>query len=313
MDGGAADEVATADGTGAGTGSGASVAQIHRLASAELSARSGALKARKLYDRLCTLKRRPLSIEWLEAVIMVNAIGRMHPARTNGFLNKLRDKRAREGNPEAFAAFDASLRAYLLPGKLTNHAYLDSTFEDLDHGAIWSRVRDHLGALGEMGYEVFLNSGTLLGVVRDARLIDHDDDIDLAVILKAGSAVEAAGEWVALKKALSARGLIDGDNAYRLGDIHKLTPAGKVEIDLFPAWIEGGRVHVYPHTFGELAAEDLLPLAPCPVSGLSTPAAPEKMLALNYGAGWRDPDPLFKFPWGAARVRFADFLNEVTP
>jgi hypothetical protein len=41
------------------------------------------------------------------------------------------------------------------------------------------------------------------------------------------------------------------------------------------------------------------------------PAEPEKMLAVNYGPEWRQPDPYFKFPWSRAKVRFHNFLEAV--
>lgn len=32
------------------------------------------------------------------------------------------------------------------------------------------------------------------------------------------------------------------------------------------------------------------------------------MLVANYGEDWRDPDPVYRFDWLAARARFPDFL-----
>lgn len=41
-------------------------------------------------------------------------------------------------------------------------------------------------ALKDAGHKAFLNSGTLLGLVPDGKLIDHDNDIDLGIIKDAG-------------------------------------------------------------------------------------------------------------------------------
>ena len=41
-------------------------------------------------------------------------------------------------------------------------------------------------ALKDAGLKAFLNSGTLLGLVPDGKLIDHDNDIDLGIIKNAG-------------------------------------------------------------------------------------------------------------------------------
>ncbi len=49
----------------------------------------------------------------------------------------------------------------------------------------------------------------------------------------------------------------------------------------------------------------------CELTGHTLPANPEKMLEVNYGEGWRHPDPLFKFPWASANKAFAPFLEEL--
>ena len=41
-------------------------------------------------------------------------------------------------------------------------------------------------ALKDAGHKVFLNSGALLDLVPDGKLIDHDNDIDLGIIKGAG-------------------------------------------------------------------------------------------------------------------------------
>ena len=50
-------------------------------------------------------------------------------------------------------------------------------------------------ALTELGYDSFLSYGTLLGAVRDHDFIEHDDDVDMAVVLKSP---EAKAEMTAL-------------------------------------------------------------------------------------------------------------------
>lgn len=286
------------------------ISELRMIALAEIATKSTGLDHWSYYIELNELKRRPLTIEWLEAAVMLAVIGRIRPARVFGWMKKLREKREKLGQMEAFDTFDARLRTYLYPETLTNHGYDRQTFADLDHDSVWSHVESHLSALRDQGYEVFLNSGTLLGVVRDEKLIEHDDDIDLAVILKAGTEEDAAQEWRDLKGRLQELDLFDEDN-HNQPAIYKLTPAGPTQIDLFPAWLQGDKVFVYPHTHGELAREDVLPLRKCSVTGNALPAAPEKMLTLNYGAEWGKPDPLFKFPWAAANDRFAPFLERL--
>ncbi len=82
-----------------------------------------------------------------------------------------------------------------------------------------------------------------------------------------------------------------------------------MNIDVFPAWLEGDKLYVYPHTSGELGKTDLLPLAACKTTGLPIPRDAEAMLEVNYGKGWRTPDPGFRFDWTVANKKFAAFWD----
>lgn len=288
----------------------ARVQEIRLIALAALSGHAETFKAWKYYAELKRLKPKKPGVPFLEARIATCVLGRIRPATTTRTLQRLRSLRAKAGQDGEFEKFEALIKDHIGAGGVTNHGFGKANFAERDHGALWDRIGSHIETLRDTGYQVFLNSGTLLGVVRDGRLIDHDDDIDLAVVLKSGSAVEAAEEWKALRSDLQAMGIFD-DESTNNPAIYKLKPEDGCEIDLFPAWIEAGRVFVYPHTFGELTEGDVLPLESCGVSGRPIPAAAEKMLALNYGDGWRQPDPYFKFPWKASGQRFKTFLEAV--
>ena len=284
--------------------------EILMIAQAELRLKTGSFDHWKYYGELHDMKRRPLSPDWLRAAIAWGVIGRIRPARVTGYLRKLRAHCEKANETEQFEAFQGLLNTHLAPARLSNHGFDRTSFADLDHETVWEQVKSHLAALSHEGYEVFLNSGTLLGVVRDKKLIDHDDDVDLAIILKATNTRDAAEEWNALRGKLERLGLFDAEN-FKSDPIYKLKPIGSVQIDLFPAWQEDGKFFVYPHTHGVLPAKDVLPLRMCELTGHALPARPEKMLAVNYGDGWRHPDPLFKFPWASANKAFAPFLKEL--
>lgn len=284
--------------------------EIRLMALAEVHLGSSGMDAWAYRQELETLIRRPLCVEWLEAQILVSVIARVRPSRTMGYLAKLRDRRIADNDIAAFDTFEGLIRDYLYPDILTNHAYGAVTFAEVDHAPVWQAVARHCTALKGLGYEAFLNSGTLLGIIREGGLIPHDDDVDLAVILKANSADAAAAEWSVLKKTLAAEGLL------AIGDqddpaICKLRFDGKTEIDLFPAWQQNGRFFVYPYSHGAVPCEAVFPLQACTVTGQPLPAHPEEVLTQNYGAGWLTPDPLFKFPWQKARAAFAPFLERL--
>lgn len=262
------------------------------------------------YAELKHLRRRPVSIAWLEAHIATCGAGLIRPGSTVRSLQRLRNLRTERDEVAEFEAFEALFKSAVPEGSVTNHGFGNKTFADLDHQAMWQVVAAHSDTLRQSGYTTFLNSGTLLGVIRDKKLIDHDDDIDLGLVLKAQTEEEAAVEWRDLYRQLKDEGLHDPDANVNPA-IFKLKPMGGCQIDLFPAWVQQGTVYVYPHTRGELRRDQLFPLQTCTVSGLQIPAEPESMLEINYGKGWRDPDPYFKFPWHAARAKFKTFLEAV--
>ena len=244
--------------------------------------------------------------ERLEARAAICLGGRIRPSAMMRALDELRTIRREAGEMEKFDAFEAKFRACLSKADFTAHGFDRISFGGVDHRPVWGRIGDHIARLQALNYDVFLNSGTLLGVVRDQRLIAHDDDVDLAVLLKADSYDGIAREWDALRANLAKNGALDtapSDDP----KIIRLAPEGAVSVDLFPGWVFDGRVFVYPHTFGELTLDDVLPLRPCKVTGNPIPAQPEKMLNLNYGEDWHTPNPYWTFPWREAKKRFWQF------
>jgi hypothetical protein len=165
----------------------------------------------------------------------------------------------------------------------------------------------------ELGHATFVNSGTLLGLVREGTVIADDDDVDLAVLLSSSSVRDVAEEWHRLRVRLGEVGLLK-PGFDLLSKYHcKLAGIGGVNVDLFPAWISDDQVFVWPHTYGELSADALLPLDHRDVAGFSValPRDPEPMLEVNYGPLWRTPDPTFRFDWARAKARFAEFLTHL--
>lgn len=283
------------------------IEEIRLMAMAALHGVEGAFPAWHYYAELKYLRRNPPSPLFLEAVIATSVAGRLRPSNTVRALSVLKKRRIEADERALFDAFEAFL-GDRIP---TNHSYESKTFQNREHAAIWGAVGDHIAALEGMGYRCFLNSGTLLGVVRDGKFIDHDDDVDLALILNATTEAEAVEEWMALWQRLVDLGLA-GAGGLDTPGIYKLKAQDGCEIDLFPCWISEGDVYIYPHTYADLTVDDVLPLRACDVSGCPLPADPEKMLAVNYGDGWREPDPYYKFPWTRAVSRFKNFLRAVS-
>ena len=217
-------------------------------------------------------------------------------------------KRLTSGQKSAFEAFAdvpqaAEGRGYSLEG-----IYFPQSFQNKDHERIWADVRATLDKVESVTGPVLLNSGTLLGVVRDQSLIAHDDDVDLAVLMQSDSQESAARDWQDIRLRLQEAGLLSDKQVPNPG-VYTLRSGGTCKINLVPAWIADGKLHVYPHTYGDLPGAALLPLATCKVTGLPIPARAEEVLDVNYGEGWRVPDPGFSFPWSRANRRFRSFMD----
>ncbi|MGH3359015.1 MAG: hypothetical protein ACRDO7_09450, partial [Nocardioidaceae bacterium] len=177
-------------------------------------------------------------------------------------------------------------------------------------GELWPQVGTVLDRLHAVGHQAFVNSGTLLGLVRGDGIIANDDDVDLAVLLHADTAEAAAYEWVELRRNLREAGLLDIEFDDRARVHTKAASPDGLKIDLFPGWVSDGRLYLFPYSFGEVAADDVVPLRPIAVddvTDLPGPARPEALLAVNYGDDWRTPDPLFAFDWASAKQRFSHF------
>jgi hypothetical protein len=259
-----------------------------------------------LLEEVRSLIRGAPTAHTMETMILLGVAGRIRAKETHGLLRSLFLLREEQGETDLFTRVETRIAEYLAPDMLTPHGY-GPTFATLPHDDVWAHVRALISAVEGFGYHVFLNSGTLLGVIRDGRLIEHDDDIDLAVFLDAHDAETAAREWVLLRARLEKTGMFD-HQASNSQAIHKLTSIGHVQVDLFPLWFDDcDRVHLYPHTVGELTRDQVFPLKKCARSGLNLPAEPELMLAVNYGQNWHVPDPYFRFDWSRQKKKFAGF------
>ena len=245
----------------------------------------------------------PLALEAFAAVVIARG---KRPRRAQKPLYKLYQARIVNDEQAEDLAFVDRIAAAEENGFSLEGVTFNTALTDVDQPQLWRDTEAAIATAAEVFGPASLNSGTLLGAIREGRFIDHDDDVDIAVVMPAKDPVEAAALWTAGIDVLVARGLVKSRERRNLG-IFKLSSTSGVNIDVFPAWIEEGRVYLYPHTSGELAEDDLLPLAACKTTGLPIPRNAEAMLEVNYGKGWREPDPGFAFPWGPANKRFSAF------
>lgn len=243
---------------------------------------------------------------WLETLVLLNARFRFQGRGTFAQLEVLRESLG----PAAFADVWRRCSAAMHPDTLTQHGFAPA-LAAWEPERVWAEVAWVARLAADRGHDVFVTSGTLLGLVRDGRPIDHDYDADLVVVVPGDDAGEAVEEFWRLKEQLSDAGrLLEEYESEGRSHARVVSPAG-LPVDLFPAWTDPqGRAHVWPTVPGTLPASALLPLTSHRVGEveLPLPRDPEALLALNYGPGWREPDPLFRFDWAEARARFGDFI-----
>lgn len=155
----------------------------------------------------------------------------------------------------------------------------------------------------EFGVPTFISSGTLLGMVRDGRFIDHDDDIDICYISNAQGDSDIIQERKALVQFLQSKGCVmtPSDVAHYWCK----TPGGQ-SLDIFTGFVEGEMCSMNPISRNSIDVKSVLPVVPFEYCGakLYMPANSEKILEANYGKGWRNPDPLWSFDWSRAKKEF---------
>lgn len=251
---------------------------------------------------------------WREASVLVDLTFRQRPTRSYKQLRQIRERRVEHGAADAFDRFWQECRRALAPYTLTPHGY-SLALDSRDPDALWRAVADLTAHFGELGHPVLVNSGTLLGLVRDGTVLGHDDDVDLMVVLGRDDSPDAAGaarEWRDLRAHAAEAGLLDREFERRRPGHCRVVTADGLKIDLFPAWQGGDRMFVWPHTYGEVAAADVLPPEQRRIGTqgpvVLLPRRPELLLEANYGPGWREPDPTYRFDWDRAHERFAGFL-----
>ena len=259
-----------------------------------------------------SVPKKERGVDWVERVVSIYAVKAMKGRRCSALMKRMEQKRIADGEPEKYAEFKKRLIRQYECG--TPHEKFNMTFEFSSNDKANKSLRRVVDVLVEGGWQTFINSGTLLGAVRDKSFIQHDYDADVAVILKGDTNREVIEGFNAVHRYLVS---VYGDDIIR-SRFKSKRPTIKVKlksglvVDVFPAWERDGQFYVWPHTFGELTIDDILPFKDGVIDGVTYPIPQnsEAMLALNYGEMWHTPDSTFDFPWDAAEAKFDDLLTE---
>ena len=176
-------------------------------------------------------------------------------------------------------------------------------------GELMDQVADLITCLHDKaGVPTFIAYGTLLGAVRNGKLIGHDNDLDIAYLSDHAYPVDVIREAYRIERVLLAEGWsVRRGSGARMNVRIRLSDDSTRFVDVFTAhWVEGV-LYIPQDTGFELPRETILPLTTVELLGRQVPAPADydTLLAATYGPGWRTPDPSFRYEtprWLSRRI-----------
>ena len=176
-----------------------------------------------------------------------------------------------------------------------------------DHVApLLDAIDDVLTALSKVGIDAFLVYGTLLGAVREGRLIGHDSDADLGYVSQHESPADVMLESFRVQRMLAADGYDITRYSGAAFKVDVREADGSVRgLDVFGGFMRQDQLHLMGEIRTEFRREWIFPLATATLEGreFPVPADSDRFLAVTYGPSWRQPDPAFHFDTPASTYR----------
>jgi hypothetical protein len=163
-----------------------------------------------------------------------------------------------------------------------------------------------LAALEEGGVEPFIAYGTLLGAVREGRLIGHDSDADLGYISVHEHPVDVILESFRLQRALVRQGYaVTRYSGIAFKVIVQEADGTRRGLDVFGGFLRDGKLYLMGEVGHPFQPEWVRPRSQVTLEGRTfpAPAVPEHLLEAMYGPTWRVPDPAYKFETPRSTVR----------
>ena len=142
------------------------------------------------------------------------------------------------------------------------------------HQLILERTAELAGFLRARGLRPFIVGGTLLGAVRDGKLLPHDDDADLAYLSEHTDPTQIALEHFQLSEALKAAGysIVQHGGAHMQLHFPSSDETPQYYIDIFAAFFtDDGCINQPFHVRGPMRQNQLLPFIDVQIGDFSFP------------------------------------------
>lgn len=249
-------------------------------------------------------------LNWLRSWVLLNSITHKKAFKTQSYISKMVKISRRRGKMDEYNSFMSLLFDEMGLMRPIGGKYSQS-FGDKNVDEILTKCYKINDDLKSAGVQAFASSGTLLGLIREGKLLSHDNDIDLVVVLSSRTEEEAAREWLSLCDKLIGGGIAMSRSEWS-GVTLKLQKINGFGVDLFPAWVGADdEVYIFPYCYGNLNRDQIFPLHKNTASGLMIPNDSEAVLKENYGVDWNHPDEGWSFNWPAARKKFSKLLEKL--
>ncbi len=161
----------------------------------------------------------------------------------------------------------------------------------------------------ECGLHGWIAFGTLLGAMREGKVIGHDSDIDLAYVSTRPTPAEMTVELYDVARALRRHGMsVQNKSGSFITVVFPVPDGSKASIDVYTCFYVGEHLYETATVREVVPRSAIEPLTELEFEGkmLPAPADPARMLEVSYGPGWRVPDPSFRHEPGPEITRRFD-------
>lgn len=190
------------------------------------------------------------------------------------------------GNPKVIDKWGFVQKPLASRGEATLAPVLDATEEIL-------RILND-----ECEVAAWIAFGSLLGAVREGKVIAHDNDLDVAYLSSFENPADVSREMFRITRALHEHGMrVLTKSGSFVTVLAPIPGGGAIAVDVYACFYIGDVLYESSSVGAPLPRSAILPLGTVLFEGreFPAPAEPRKLLELSYGPGWEVPDPGFRY------------------